>query len=555
MMRLWLSLTSLCLALSGLDAVAKTTARTVPREWILKVRPGTVRHNFLIALPNLRFIRFFGPGNRFALVRGDLTHSDSLPKEVLYSQPNYGYQATEENSDPDVDKCWGLDNQGQTTPNGSAGLAGKDISAKAAWKLQDGSPSIVVAVVDSGILTTHEDLSSNLWTNPGEIPNNNIDDDGNGFIDDVHGWNFVAGSNNVEDDHDHGTMCAGIIGAASDNGRGSRGVTGQVRLMAVKSLDQNGFGTTANAISAIQYAVNNGATIINASWGGSSYDQALYDTINWAASKDVLFVAASGNDGFNNDTNPMATYPATFALPNVISVAAYDNRDQLASFSNFGKTTVDLGAPGVQIYSTSTGGYRYGDGTSFSAPYVTGVAALLRANAGDLNVIQLKDRILMTSDVISYYQKEKTKSAGRLNAYQALANIRPERPQLPTDWQKVAFLQSTAHPYTNSTNETYTFTSPGATHIRIHFTKFETEACCDLVVAKDSTGRLVDTYAGELGDFTSADALGDTISLTFSSDATMTKYGFDIDYYEVSQTRDLWWETRRDFLPPIAGLW
>ncbi len=524
-------------------------------EWIFKLQREASHSLFQSHLGRLKLVKFFGPDQAFALIKGraDLI---PLPEMVLYRQPNYRYTSLDQNpTDPDLAKCWALDNEAQTTPTGEVGLTGKDISAVAAWNLQSDSPTVTVALVDSGIMTTHEDLAGNLWTNPKEIPNNNIDDDANGFIDDVHGWNFVDGNNVVEDDHDHGTMCAGIIGAVANNGKGSRGVTGKVKLMAVKSLDENGMGTTANAVSAIQYAVNNGAQIINASWGGTTYNQALSDSIQWAAGKNVLFIAAAGNDGVNNDAgSSVATYPATYALPNVISVSAYDNRDQLASWSNYGKTTVSLGAPGVQIYSTSTTGYRYGDGTSFSAPYVSGAAALLLAYAPSLSAIQIKERLLMTSDVIDYYQKEKSVTAGRLNALHALENFRPERPQAPTSWAQQADAQSTAHPYANNTNESYTFTSPGATHIRVHFTKFETEACCDIVVAKDNLGRVVDTYSGELGDFTSADALGDTIILQFTSDATTTQYGFDIDYYEVSQMRDLWWDARRNLLNPWTTL-
>ncbi len=561
-MRLRFSSTLFSLTFLSHAICSASQINRIPNEWIIKLRPGISLSSARSALYQHRLVRAFGPEKRFVLLRGGKPQREALPDEVLSIQPNYRYSAfdeTDSTPDPDLNKCWGLINEGQVVPDGVAGIVGKDISAKAAWALQASSPNITVAIVDSGLTVDHEDLSANVWTNPREVANNNIDDDGNGYVDDIHGWNFVSGSNNVNDDHDHGSFCAGIIGAQSENGKGARGVTARVKMMPVKSLDENGFGSTANAISAIEYAVNNGADIINASWGGSSYDQALYDMVKWAGTKGVLFVAASGNDGLNNDTDPLATYPASFKLPNVISVAAYDNQDRIASFSNFGKTTVDVGAPGVKIYSTSntSPGYRYGDGTSFSAPYVSGVAALLKAHVPTISVTDLKERLVSTSDVIGYYQKEKTKSAGRVNAYQALLNVRPPRPVAPTDWKKVFYNAATTHPYANSMDESYTFTSEGATHIRVHFTQFETEGCCDHVTARDQNGNVVDIYSGSLNDFTSADALGESITLELKSDSTMTKFGFAIDYYEVSQSRDLWWETRRDLLPPPpwAKLW
>jgi hypothetical protein len=323
--------------------------------------------------------------------------------------------------------------------------------------------------------------------------------------------------------------------------------------MAVKFLDANGSGTSADAVSAIEYAVKNGASIINASWGGTNYDPALYEMIQWAGEKDVLFIAAAGNDGKNNDTDAKPIYPASFRLANIISVAAYDSRDEMAVFSNFGKESVHIGAPGVDIYSSIAGGYKFGEGTSFAAPFVSGVAALLKSYQPYLSVSELKERLLQTSDVIGYYQKEKTKTAGRIHAYNALKDIRPPRPQTPTDWTKYLSSYSTAHPYANKTHQTFRFEHPRAKNIRVHFSSFETESCCDEVTIRDREGKVVVIYSGDLGAFSSADALGDRLEIEFDTDYSLTKNGFDIDYYEVTLDRDWLVDLLRLF--PFRLLW
>ena len=259
---------------------------------------------------------------------------------------------------------------------GTAGTAGDDIGAIAAWQHGTGSPSVVVADIDSGLDTAHPDLAPNLWVNPGEncsgCRSDGVDNDGNGYVDDWRGWDFVENDNVTNDPAKHGTHTAGTIGAAGDNGIGVIGVDPHVSLMPLRFLGGNGVGTTADAVEAMLYAARNGARVINGSWGGGEYSQAMVDALAEADVDGALYVASAGNSA-----NDAAFYPAATDLPNVISTAATDQSDGLAWFSTFGDT-VDLAAPGVHVLSTwPGGGYQYADGTSMAAPHVSGSAALL----------------------------------------------------------------------------------------------------------------------------------------------------------------------------------
>lgn len=315
---------------------------------------------------------------------------------------------------------WGLKNTGL-----SGGVAGADINAEAAWNITTGSASVIVAVIDSGIRYTHQDLATQMWVNPGEIANNGLDDDGDGYVDNVYGINAITGSGNPMDDNDHGTHCAGTIGAAANNGSPHVGVAWSVRLMACKFLDANGSGNTSDAIECIDFAVTHGARVLNNSWGGGPFQQALFDAIVRARDAGVLFVAAAGNGGSdgvgdNNDFSP--SYPASYAVDNVISVAAVDRANQLASFSNYGQNSVHLGAPGVAIFSATSGAdneYQIFDGTSMATPHVSGVAALVLAQSPGISYAELRQRILQGAVPIPALAG-KTQTGGRLNAFNAL---------------------------------------------------------------------------------------------------------------------------------------
>ena len=327
-------------------------------------------------------------------------------------------------NDPSFPLLWGLNNTGQTggTPNA-------DIDAPEAWGDLQGwgwfpnTGNAVVGVIDTGVDYTHPDLINNIWTNPGEIPGNFLDDDGNGYIDDVHGWDFFNNDNNPMDGHGHGTHVAGTIGAEGNNGIGVTGVNWKVKIMPIQIFSSSGAPASNFAIAqAIQYATANGADLTNNSWGGGAFSMAIYTAIQAGR----LFVAAAGNNAQNNDITPF--YPATYNLNNIISVEATDHNDNLAWFSNYGATTVDLAAPGVNIYSTlPVGGslmgsnYGYSSGTSMAAPHVAGAAALMvatRRDRGlpDLTPVQLRQYVLNGVDVIPGLSGTNDTS-GRLNLH------------------------------------------------------------------------------------------------------------------------------------------
>jgi subtilisin family serine protease len=279
------------------------------------------------------------------------------------------------------------------------------IGAPMGWDASGSAAPVVVAVIDTGVQTAHPDLASRLWTNPGETPGNGIDDDANGHVDDVHGWNFfddTATLYNASDGDSHGTHVAGTIAARRGNGDGIAGVADNARIMPLKFLKPGG-GYTSDAMSAIQYATAEGATVINASWGGGSYSQPLCDAIGLAGDAGVLFVVAAGNggpDAIGDDNDAAPTWPANCPSPNVISVAATTTMDDISSFSNYGAASVDIGAPGEGILSTVPS-LTYGDksGTSMATPHVSGVAAVVRGMHPGLSPWQLKAAIMTGGDV------------------------------------------------------------------------------------------------------------------------------------------------------------
>ena len=278
-------------------------------------------------------------------------------------------------------------------------VEGIDINLEEAWKTySDSGKKVVVALVDTGIDYTHEDLSGNLWTNDGEIPGNGIDDDGNGYVDDVYGWNFYDNSNKVYagSEDDHGTHGAGTIVASANNNVGIAGIAqnDNIEVMCVKALGgKDGSGSTSSVIRAIQYAEANGASICNLSLGTSENDKALYQTI---ANSNMLFVVAAGNDSQDIDAKP--SYPASYNLENLISVGNLNYDGTLHYSSNYGKNSVDIAAPGSYILSTTTNnGYSYMTGTSMSAPFVSAAAAMVYSHYGDITLAQTKEILLSSA--------------------------------------------------------------------------------------------------------------------------------------------------------------
>jgi len=341
---------------------------------------------------------------------------------VEYAEPDYLVQKA--TNDTYYNLLYAIDNTGQSVA-GASGTSDADMDVLEAWSTQTGDPNLVIAVIDQGVQYNHPDLANNMWTNPGEIAGNGFDDDGNGFVDDVYGYDFYAFDGDPMDEGGHGTHVAGTICAEANNGEGIVGVVHQCKIMALRFLGPDG-GYTSGGIASLDYAVQMGATISNNSWGGGSFSQALYDSINAARQADHIFLAAAGNDGTNNDSR--AHYPSNYNLPNVISVAATDNRDALASFSNYGATSVDIGAPGVDIASTYiNSGYVYLSGTSMATPNVAGVVALIRSANPGWNFQQVIDHLYTTARPAASLTGISTTGA-IANAEAAVASVEPPTP-------------------------------------------------------------------------------------------------------------------------------
>ena len=345
---------------------------------------------------------------------------------VAFAEPNYIVHALESNivpSDPLFTDLWALQNTESTQ------IPSPDIGAINAWKKSTGSKNVVVAVIDTGVDYNHEDIKDNYWSNPGEIgldsqgrnkSNNGVDDDGNGFVDDWRGWDFANNDNNPMDDNMHGTHCAGTIGASGNNKLGVVGVNWHVSIVGLKFLKADGSGETSGAIKAIEYATNMSIPILSNSWGGAPYSEALKEAIFKASQKDILFVAAAGNN--SNDIDLRPSYPASYNLPNVLSVAATDSNDAVAQFSNYGKKTVHIAAPGVDILSTVPNNkYEKLSGTSMATPHVAGAAALIKSVFTTAGAKTLKAKILSSVDIIESLNN-KTTTHGRLNVGNALEN-------------------------------------------------------------------------------------------------------------------------------------
>lgn len=343
--------------------------------------------------------------------------------DVEYAEPNYRFQTCEMPNDPYFPNLWGLHNTGQSV-NGTNGIDDADIDGPEAWGITSGTTTVVVAVVDTGVYYTHPDLAANMWANPDETSGNGIDEDGNGKVDDAKGWDFVQEDNDPMDLNGHGTHVAGIIAGAGNNSAGIAGVSWSTKIMAVRGLDASGSGYTSDLIEAIEYAGANGAHIINCSWGSTSFSRALKDAI---CDSPALVVCAAGNETGNNDSTPF--YPAGYDCPNIISVAATNQNDSLAGFSNFGPASVHVGAPGVNIFSTyfsnSQPSYAFLNGTSMAAPHVSGIAALVKAQNPLLTPVQIKEAIIKTVDTKGSLAG-KVATGGRVNAFHALPPAAPD---------------------------------------------------------------------------------------------------------------------------------
>jgi thermitase len=345
--------------------------------------------------------------------------------DVVYAEPNYILRTTLTPNDPRFvsGEMWGLNNFGQ-----SGGTPDADIDAPEAWNSATGDSNVVVAIIDSGIAYNHPDLAGNMFRNEADCNNNGLDDDDNGYVDDCYGIDTHNNDSNPMDDNNHGTHVAGTIGAKGNNGLGVVGINWNIKMMACKFVDASGSGTTESAIDCLEYVKvmkDRGINIIatSNSWGGGDFSQALFDAIDMQRQRGILFITAAGNGdlfGFPIDNDHSPFYPCTYYLPNIVCVASTTRNDERSSFSNYGRRTVHIGAPGSDILSTTrNGGYGFSSGTSMATPHVTGVAALVKAQDPGRDWKAIKNLILAGGDNISSMSDTITQK--RLNANGALS--------------------------------------------------------------------------------------------------------------------------------------
>jgi thermitase len=530
----FLAFATIALSLSAYANVPQV--ESVPGEYIVRLKPNFMKMSSTTLSASLgAFVTTSIPSQNIVVVKRASFETNSSAVKALamnplvdIAEPNYIYKANRLPNDPMLGLLWGIQNTGQKDSSGKVGIAGVDVGMEKAWDITTGSDKMVVAVIDTGVDFNHPDLQDNLWTNEAELNGQaGVDDDNNGVVDDVHGFNAITGNGNAQDDQGHGSHCSGTIGAKGNDGKGIVGVNWDVKIMAVKFLDKNGSGTLENALKSIDYATKMGAKVMSNSWGGGGFSQTLLDSIKRSNEAGAIFIAAAGNDSNNNDKNP--SYPASYDVANIISVAAIDNQGAKASFSNYGKRTVHVGAPGVNVYSSTGGSYGSWSGTSMATPHVSGVAALVWSHEPELTAVQLKERLLLTARPVAGL-KGKTKTGGLVNAYFALINKRPEADANdPVNWQTQAASYSSAIPYLKNTNETYEINLDGdVKEFALYFEKFDTEANYDTLQLVDAAGNVIQTLSGNNDDSFSATVAGKYVKLLFRSDSVVERTGWNI---------------------------
>ncbi len=531
----------------------------VPGEVIVKFKPNKMP-NFLQNKSNgieVKQVLDLNAGEFAVISSSNKLSTNSLINNlnnndnIEYAEPNFIYHAINNNSDfdylqandPKFGDLWGLLNTGSNEPIGSRGnsspngKAGADINALAAWTLSKGSSDIKIAVIDTGVDYNHEDLKNNIWTNMAELNGTKgVDDDGNGYVDDIHGYDFANKDGDPMDGNGHGTHCSGTIAGEHDNGVGVAGVMAHAQIVGVKFLSDQGSGTSADALAAIDYATKIGVDIMSNSWGGGGFSQALYDVIKAAHKKGIIFTAAAGNSATDNNTTPH--YPSNYDLENVISVAAHNYNDTLASFSCYGSTTVHVSAPGRNILSTvPNNAYDVFSGTSMATPHVTGVVGLYLAYNGKTDPKTLRTN-RMNSSVYANAYGRKTISGGRVDAYNFLTGIVADRPAKPSedDWMTLQTdLFESIHPYPNKVVLKKTYSVPGAKFLRMVIAKHELENNYDVIIIKNGAGDELQRIDGIGHNVRSEYVEGDTLTVEFHSDESVNKWGFEMSELEYIQ--------------------
>lgn len=571
MSKLLLGLSTLALS-SGLvtNANSSEVARHVPGEIIVKFKSGVDAKKFfqnksisILGLSPKREIKLsyeklnvMNVGNEKSLQSAILALKNN--SDVEYAEPNYIYsiavmpkeyartnKALEQSpfaeanatspDDASFDKLWGLRNTGSNEPQGKAGVEGADVNALKAWDLTRGSHSVKIAVIDTGVDYNHPDLKGNVWVNAAELNGKaGVDDDNNGFIDDVNGYDFANNDNDPMDGHGHGTHCSGTIGAVHNNKLGVAGVMADVTIVPIKFLGDDGSGTLEAAIKSIDYATTLNVDLMSNSWGGGGRSEALFEAIKRASDKGIIFTAAAGNSTSNNDATP--SYPASYEAENVVSVAALTAQNDLAYFSSFGRTSVHIAAPGHNILSTvANGKYEIMSGTSMATPHVSGVLGLLLAKEGRLSHAVMKERLTFSGVPVAAL-RGKTQTASRVDAYNLLTDTRPDRSgPKPGAWVTVKLPQAfeSDHPYKENANVNIGYTFQGAKYIRVKVAKFDLEAGYDYVRIANAAGVTLEKVTGAGVDYVTDFIEGDSVQFNFISDRSINKWGYKIEEVQV----------------------
>lgn len=402
----------------------------------------------------------------------------------------------------------------------------KNTAAEYAWQNGViGSKKVIVAIVDSGIDLNHPDLKANLYINPREVANGR-DDDGNGYVDDISGWDFLKNNNRPQDEMGHGTHVAGIIGAVGNNGIGVAGINQNVSILPLRFMDKEGRGNERAAVAAINYAVKMGATVINCSWGGEGDGMALRSAIQNAQRAGVLVVTASGNDGNNTDIYP--SYPSNYTYDNIISVTSIDYLDRFPVYTNYGPRSVHIAAPGERILSTDLNNtYVELSGTSMATPYISGAIALLKSIHPEWNYLKLKSQLLNYVETTPALDRM-VFSRGRLNMQSILTETKKTY-QAPDEslWKTMDMLRESQHPYVQ-TDQYNVIKIPGAKMVRVIFDSIDLADNVDKICVSSTKNGIVECINGKKMNYTSQYLVGDILTINLQADQKNHGWGYKV---------------------------